>query len=121
MQYIIRKGTALSRGRRIEVKLRKFSATSHGMYAFTTWVLMSLLMPVFTYAIDSLFETVLYASNSIEIMRYTDEGEMKELCRCTVDLGVLPNYKQQVDAQPFGGFYTGACDIRTDSFCPALV
>jgi len=84
VEYLILKGATLAKKRRIEIKLRKYSAASF----------------------DSLFETVLYSSDSVEAMRYTDEGEMKELCRCSVDLRVLPNYKQQVETQPFGGFYT---------------
>ena len=64
--------------------------------------------------LDSIFETVLYTSDSEQIMRYTDEGETNELCRCYVDLTPLPNFQAQASAIPSGAFYTGAFS------CPCL-
>lgn len=40
-------------------------------------------------------------------MRYTDEGEMSELCKWTVDLSSLPTFRQNASAPQMGGFYTG--------------
>jgi len=84
LQYLALKGTKIKRGERIEVELRKFSSSSY----------------------DSIFETVLYTSDSDQMMRYTDEGETNELCRCYVDLALLPNFQAQARAIPSGGFYT---------------
>ena len=104
MQYIIGKGTVIPKGKKVEVRLRKFSAASFGTRVPV--LLKSLLTGYFLY-LDSIFETDLYASDSDGFLRYTDEGEMKKLCRCSVDLQVLPVYQEQTKARPFGGFYTG--------------
>ncbi|KAF9505410.1 hypothetical protein BS47DRAFT_1374308 [Hydnum rufescens UP504] len=84
VQYVVRKGAKIRRGERIDVELRKFSTSSY----------------------DSTFETVLYTSYSDRIMRYADEGETTELCRCYVDLSPLPHFQRQARSIPSDGFYT---------------
>jgi len=37
-------------------------------------------------------------------MRYNDEGETNELCKWTVDLSSLPNFRENANLS--GGFYT---------------
>ena len=39
-------------------------------------------------------------------MRYTDEGELSELCKWTVDLSSLPTFRQNATVGG-AGFYTG--------------
>ena len=56
---------------------------------------------------DSSFVAVLYTSDSDKIMRYTDEGEIHELCKWTVDLSSLPTFQQNASYLQHGGFYTG--------------
>ncbi|KAL9710549.1 hypothetical protein Ac2012v2_006084 [Leucoagaricus gongylophorus] len=54
---------------------------------------------------DAVFVATLYTSDSGIIMRYTDEGEITELCKWTVDLSSLPSFRNNAATQP-GGFYT---------------
>lgn len=79
---------------------------------------------------DRMFVATLYSSDSDKIMRYTDEvsarfdviggngdglnvslfveqGETQELCKWTVDLGVLPTFQQNANMPNRNGFYTG--------------
>jgi hypothetical protein len=39
-------------------------------------------------------------------MRYTDEGEVLELCKWTVDLTSLPTFQQNAAVSNMAGFYT---------------
>lgn len=39
-------------------------------------------------------------------MRYTDEGPMNELCKWSVDLGMLPSFQQNAAMPNPNGFYT---------------
>lgn len=39
-------------------------------------------------------------------MRYTDEGEILELCKWTVDLTSLPTFQQNAAGSNMAGFYT---------------
>ncbi|KAF9502842.1 hypothetical protein BS47DRAFT_1490572 [Hydnum rufescens UP504] len=55
---------------------------------------------------DRNFVVVIYTSDSDKIMRYTDEGETSEVCRWTVDLGLLPGFQRYANNPPPGGFYT---------------
>lgn len=98
------------------MELRKFSTSSYGMRVMI-WCndLPCSSSAHFFPALDSIFETVLYTSDSDQLMRYTDEGETNELCRCYVDLAPLPNFQAQASAIPSGGFYTGMC-----AFCSPL-
>ncbi|KAG0661661.1 hypothetical protein C6P46_003882 [Rhodotorula mucilaginosa] len=43
---------------------------------------------------DSVFTAHLFVSNSEELYRYTDEGDLAELCRWTVDLAALPRFRE---------------------------
>ena len=54
---------------------------------------------------DRQFVAVLYTSESSIQHRYTDDGDIVELCKWTVDLGTLPTFQQQAQLAP-GGFYT---------------
>ncbi|CAL1697945.1 unnamed protein product [Somion occarium] len=76
LQYLVAKGAILRKG--------KFSQTTQ----------------------DRMFVATLYTSDSDQIMRYTDEGEIMELCKWTVDLGVLPSFQQNVSIPQPNGFYT---------------
>lgn len=58
------------------------------------------------FVLDAVFVATLYTSDSGIIMRYTDEGEITELCKWTVDLSSLPSFRNNAATQP-GGFYTG--------------
>src|SRR5688572_1209203 len=40
-------------------------------------------------------------------MRYTDEGEISELCKWSVDLSSLPTFQANASIPQMGGFYTG--------------
>jgi len=53
---------------------------------------------------DRTFVAVLYTSDIDKVMRYTDEGEITELCKWTVDLGTLPTFQKY--ATTGQGFYT---------------
>ncbi|KAH7103744.1 hypothetical protein BKA62DRAFT_615790 [Auriculariales sp. MPI-PUGE-AT-0066] len=53
---------------------------------------------------DRNFVAVLFTSESAQQFRYTDEGDLVELCKWTVDLGSLPTFQQNA-ANPHG-FYT---------------
>lgn len=57
---------------------------------------------------DRDFVAVLYTSDSMQTMRYSDEGETAELCRWTVDLSSLPTFQRNSSAPNPNGFYTGA-------------
>jgi hypothetical protein len=111
LQYLVLKGTKIKRGERIEVELRKFSSSSYGACVFAGFNPVLLRELNFFRVLDSIFETVLYTSDSDQIMRYTDEGETNELCRCYVDLAPLPNFQAQARTIPSGGFYTGGCAL----------
>ena len=56
---------------------------------------------------DSIFVTTLYANESDMVMRYTDQGQMTEVCKWTVDLAKLPTFVENAKAHRSGGFYTG--------------
>ncbi|KAF9511529.1 hypothetical protein BS47DRAFT_1346698 [Hydnum rufescens UP504] len=84
LQYLVSKGAILRKGQRIKTKFCKFSATPQ----------------------DRNFVAVIYASASDKMMRYTDEGEIFELCLWTVDVGLLPSFQSRANDAP-GGFYIG--------------
>lgn len=56
--------------------------------------------------LDRQFVAVLYTSESGATYRYTDEGDVVELCKWTVDLGTLPTFQQQASVSNGQGFYT---------------
>jgi len=84
LQYLVVKGAILRKGQRIKSKYCKFSQSAQ----------------------DRMFVATLYTSELDKIMRYTDEGETTELCRWTVDLGVLPSFQQNANIPSSNGFYT---------------
>lgn len=59
------------------------------------------------FSADSTFVATLFTSDADKVMRYTDEGEMTELCKWTVDLSSLPTFRQNASVPQSGGFYTG--------------
>ncbi|KAG8989997.1 hypothetical protein FRB93_003373 [Tulasnella sp. JGI-2019a] len=85
VQYLVQKGAILRKGQRIKTKFCKFSATPQ----------------------DRIFVAVLYTSDSDKVMRYTDEGPVSELCKWSVDLGLLPSFQHHaVHGGNRQGFYT---------------
>ncbi|GAA5889548.1 hypothetical protein JCM5296_005982 [Sporobolomyces johnsonii] len=83
LSYLVAKGAVLRKGQRLKSRFCKFSR----------------------HASDCMFTAVLYCSDEDQIYRYTDEGEIQELARWTVDLSPLPSF--QFNAQTSsGGFYT---------------
>ncbi|KAG8742704.1 hypothetical protein FRC12_015292 [Ceratobasidium sp. 428] len=85
LQYLIQKGAVLKKGQTVKVKFCKFSKSIE----------------------DYAFEVQIYTSDNERIMRYTDEGETTELCKWTIDLSLLPNFKENAKAHNRNGFYTG--------------
>ncbi|KAI0656294.1 actin-like ATPase domain-containing protein [Cubamyces menziesii] len=83
-QYLVAKGAILRKGQRLKTMFCKFSQTPS----------------------DRMFVAVLYTSDSDKIMRYTDEGEIMELCQWTIDLGALPSFQRHASAPTPDGFYT---------------
>ena len=56
-----------------------------------------------------MFIAVLFTSESSQQFRYTDDGDLVELCKWTVDLGSLPPFQQHAASQAAAmgqGFYT---------------
>jgi len=84
LQYLVAKGAILRKGQRIKTKFCKFSQTPQ----------------------DRMFVATLFTSDTDKIMRYTDEGETTELCKWTVDLGILPTFQQNSQMPNPNGFYT---------------
>lgn len=84
LQYLVSKGAIIRKGQRLTTKFCKFSQTPS----------------------DSAFVATLFTSDSERIMRYTDEGELLELCKWTVDLSSLPTFQQNASSSSMGGFYT---------------
>ncbi|KAF9511754.1 hypothetical protein BS47DRAFT_1486679 [Hydnum rufescens UP504] len=83
VQYISRRGASIVKGSRSELRVRKLCTSRY----------------------DHAFELVLYISNGEHTRRYFDQEEGEELCRCRVDLGTYPSFREQVEASPFGNFY----------------
>ncbi|KAG8931511.1 hypothetical protein FRC02_002636 [Tulasnella sp. 418] len=84
VQYLVQKGAILRKGQRIKTKFCKFSANAQ----------------------DRVFVAVLYTSDSDKVMRYTDEGPTTELCKWSVDLGMLPSFQHHASLPHPNGFYT---------------
>ncbi|GAA5866075.1 hypothetical protein JCM3774_000017 [Rhodotorula dairenensis] len=72
LSYLIAKGAVLRKGERLRSRFCKFIKDPH----------------------DSVFTAHLFVSNSEELYRYTDEGDLAELCRWTVDLAALPRFRE---------------------------
>ncbi|KAJ3550483.1 hypothetical protein NMY22_g464 [Coprinellus aureogranulatus] len=84
LQYLVSKGAIIRKGQRLTTKFCKFSQS----------------------ASDSTFVATLFTSDNDKIMRYSDEGEVLELCKWTVDLTSLPTFQQNASMSPMAGFYT---------------
>ncbi|EIW56662.1 actin-like ATPase domain-containing protein [Trametes versicolor FP-101664 SS1] len=84
LQYLVAKGAIMRKGQRLKTTFCKFSQTPN----------------------DRMFVATLYTSDSDKIMRYTDEGEINELCKWTIDLGALPSFQQNASVPNSNGFYT---------------
>ncbi|GAA5822338.1 hypothetical protein JCM10212_005680 [Sporobolomyces blumeae] len=83
LSYLVAKGAVLRKGQRLKSRFCKFSRSPS----------------------DCFFTAILYTSDEDKIFRYTDEGEIIELCRWTVDLSPLPSFQYHAQAS-LGGFYT---------------
>lgn len=103
IQYLVQKGAILRKGQRIKTKFCKFSATPQGNPSSPSPIPLA-NTPGMT---DRIFVAVLYTSDIDKVMRYTDEGPMAELCKWSVDLGMLPSFQMnaQMGVNP-NGFYT---------------
>jgi len=84
LQYLVQKAAILRKGQRITTKFCKYSQNIQ----------------------DCVFVAVLYTSDVDKVMRYTDEGELMELCKWTVDIGSLPSFRQNAAIPQPRGFYT---------------
>ncbi|GAA5889552.1 hypothetical protein JCM5296_005983 [Sporobolomyces johnsonii] len=62
---------------------------------------------------DSIFTAHLFVSDSEELYRYTDEGDLTELCRWTVNLAALPRFHRI--AQGGGGYVEFDLGLMLDS------
>ncbi|GAA6044092.1 hypothetical protein JCM8097_000207 [Rhodosporidiobolus ruineniae] len=91
LSYLIAKGAVLRKGERLRSRFCKFVKDPH----------------------DSMFTAHLYVSDSEELYRYTDEGDLRELCRWTLDLETLPRFSEVV--QHGGGYIEFEAGLSLDS------
>ncbi|GAA5992968.1 hypothetical protein JCM5350_003063 [Sporobolomyces pararoseus] len=91
LSYLIAKGAVLRKGERLRSRFCKFIRDPR----------------------DSIFTAHLFVSDSEELYRYTDEGDMKELCRWTVDLAALPRFHRI--AHEGGGYVEFDLGLMLDS------
>jgi len=84
LQYLVVKGAILRKGQRLKTKFCKFSADAN----------------------DRTFVADLYTSETDQMLRYTDEGQIQDLCKWTVDLGTLPTFRLYSQQPHPNGFYT---------------
>ncbi|GAA5915261.1 hypothetical protein JCM6882_003386 [Rhodosporidiobolus microsporus] len=84
LSYLVAKNAVLRKGQRLRSRFCKFSRGPA----------------------DCMFTAVLYVSDADEIYRYTDEGEIVELCRWSVDLSPLPAFQYNAAAANGAGFFT---------------
>lgn len=106
LSYLVAKNAVLRKGQRLRSRFCKFSRSPA----------------------DCNFTAILYVSDEDQVYRYTDEGEIIELCRwrsvtwllflfmvpraadCTVtlsvDLSALPSFQYHAQNSNGGGFYT---------------
>ncbi|GAA5841891.1 hypothetical protein JCM3766R1_002529 [Sporobolomyces carnicolor] len=83
LSYLVAKGAVLRKGQRLRSRFCKFSRSPT----------------------DCFFTAILYVSDDDKIFRYTDEGEILELCRWSVDVSTLPSFQYHAQSSS-GGFYT---------------
>ncbi|GAA5942528.1 Hsp70 family protein [Sporobolomyces koalae] len=91
LSYLIAKGAVLRKGERLRSRFCKFVKDPR----------------------DSIFTAHLFVSDSEDLYRYTDEGDMKELCRWTVDLAALPRF--HLIANEGGGYVEFDLGLMLDS------
>ncbi|GAA5840524.1 hypothetical protein JCM11251_007608 [Rhodosporidiobolus azoricus] len=84
LSYLVAKNAVLRKGQRLRSRFCKFSRGPA----------------------DCMFTAVLYVSDADEIYRYTDEGEIIELCRWSVDLSPLPAFQFNATGSAGSGFFT---------------
>ncbi|GAA6025140.1 hypothetical protein JCM10207_006249 [Rhodosporidiobolus poonsookiae] len=84
LSYLVAKGAVLRKGQRLKSRFCKFCRSTQ----------------------DSVFTAVLYVSDSDKIFRYTDEGEIIELCRWSVDLSPLPAFQYHAQLSNGQGWFT---------------
>ncbi|KAG8908847.1 hypothetical protein FRB99_003086 [Tulasnella sp. 403] len=122
VQYLVQKGAILRKGQRIKTKFCKFSATPQGEKAALWFYFFVAAMVDLSDVVavggpvtrgecpangsDRIFVAVLYTSDMDKVMRYTDEGPMSELCKWSVDLGMLPSFQMHASMPHPKGFYT---------------
>ncbi|CUA69590.1 hypothetical protein RSOLAG22IIIB_08597 [Rhizoctonia solani] len=112
LQYLVQKGAILRKGQRVMTKFRQFSqglqGTPHSPFPIphSPFPIPHSPFPIphsppflliwidTDTGADSKFVAVLYTSESERVMRYTDEDEMSELCKWTVDLSTLPSFAE---------------------------
>ncbi|BGP03164.1 protein of heat shock protein Hsp70 family [Rhodotorula toruloides] len=92
LSYLIAKGAVLRKGERLRSRFCKFVKDPR----------------------DSVFTAHLFVSNSEELYRYTDEGDLTELCRWTVDLAALPKF-HQIAEENGGGYIEFDLGLQLDS------
>jgi hypothetical protein len=94
LQYIVKKGVGVKKESRVDTELCKFLTTLYGKDPYIT-------PETFISSsgnIDCIFQTVIYTLN---------DGEMKDLSLCRVNLKGLPNFRQQAEVTSPPGFCTG--------------
>lgn len=128
VQYLVQKGAILRKGQRIKTKFCKFSHNPQGeslsrllhplivdVISFLRFAAPSPPLRLFNLfhlwtgsvgKTDRIFVAVLYTSDADKVMRYTDEGAMQELCKWSVDLGMLPSFQMHASMYNGNGFYT---------------
>ncbi|KDR78750.1 hypothetical protein GALMADRAFT_93837 [Galerina marginata CBS 339.88] len=84
LQYLIKKDAIVKKGERIRTKFSKYSKDAK----------------------DSSFSAILYTTDSPETFRYTDQGDLTQICRWHVDLVSLPSFRANATAPNAAGFYT---------------
>ncbi|KAF6747910.1 actin-like ATPase domain-containing protein [Ephemerocybe angulata] len=80
LEYLVTKGAIVPKGQRFRTKVCNYTPSSSGTYSRITSSLI---------AKDSGFVVTLYTSNSDQIMRYLDQGEVLEVCKWNVGLPSL--------------------------------
>ncbi|GAA5990623.1 hypothetical protein JCM11641_007059 [Rhodosporidiobolus odoratus] len=91
LSYLIAKGAVLRKGERLRSRFCKYIKDPH----------------------DSVFTAHLFVSDSEELYRYTDEGDLHELCRWTLDLAALPRFESV--ARNGGGYIEFEAGLSLDS------
>ncbi|CEQ41751.1 SPOSA6832_03518, partial [Sporobolomyces salmonicolor] len=110
---LIAKGAVLRKGERLRSRFCRLVRGSSTSFPFSCFGCS--LEPTHTAADpqDSIFTAHLFVSDSEELYRYTDEGDLTELCRWTVNLAALPRFHRI--AQGGGGYVEFDLGLMLDS------